>query len=77
MVHTGTNLYLTSIKVKIVGQDNSVGIATRYRLDGPKIQSRCRRDISPPYRLALGTIQPPMQWVPGLFMGATLAGAWR
>ena len=48
------------------GQDSSVGIATRYRLDGPGIKSRWERDFPHPSRLALGPTQSPLQWVPGL-----------
>ena len=33
--------------------DSSVGIATRYWLDGPRIESRCRRDFPQPSRQAL------------------------
>ena len=49
-----------------VGRDGSVGIATRYGLDGPGIESRWRRDFPHPSRPALGPNQPPVQWVPGL-----------
>ena len=31
---------LTFILKKLMGRDSSVGIATRYRLDGPGIESR-------------------------------------
>jgi hypothetical protein len=48
------------------GRDSSVGIATRYGLDGPGIDSRWGRDFSHMSRPALGPIQPPIQWVPGL-----------
>ena len=44
-----------------VGWDSSVGIATRYGLDGPGIESRCGRDFPLPSRLALGPTQPPIQ----------------
>jgi hypothetical protein len=49
-----------------MGRDSSVGIATRYGLDGPGIESRCWRHFPHPSRLALGPTQPPIQWVPGL-----------
>ena len=45
---------------------SSVGIATRYGLDGPGIESRLGRDFPHPSRPALGTTQPPVQWVLGL-----------
>jgi len=49
-----------------MGRDSSVGIATRYGLDSPGIESWCGRDFPYPSRLALGPTQPPIQWVPGL-----------
>jgi len=36
------------------GRDDSVGIATRYGLDGPGIESRNGRDFPHPSRPALG-----------------------
>ena len=49
-----------------VGRDSSVGIATRYGLDGLGIESRWGRDFPHPSRPALGPTQPLIQWVPGL-----------
>jgi hypothetical protein len=43
------------------GRDNSIGIATRYGLDGPEIESRWRRDFSHPSRTSLGPTKPPIQ----------------
>ena len=54
---------------RIMGRDSSVGIATRYRLDSPGIESRWGRDFPHPSRLFLGPTQPPVQWVPGLSLG--------
>jgi hypothetical protein len=51
------------------GRDSSIGIATRYGLDGAGIESRWGRDFPHPSRPALGPIQPPMQWVTGLYPG--------
>ena len=56
--------------------DSSVGIATRYGLEGPGIESLLRRDFPHPSRPALGPTQPPAQWVPDLSWGKA-AGTWR
>jgi len=55
--------------------DTLVGIATRYGLDGPGIESRWRRDFPQLSRPALGPTQPPVQWVLGLSCGGKAAGA--
>jgi hypothetical protein len=41
--------------------DSSVGTATRYRLAGPVIESRCRLDFPCWSRPALGPTQPPVK----------------
>jgi hypothetical protein len=53
-----------------------VGIATRYGLDGPGIESQWGRDFLHPSTLALGPTQPPIQWVLSLFRGGKVARAW-
>ena len=53
----------------VVGRDSSVGIATRYGVDGPGIEDRQGRDFPHPSRPALGPTQPPIKWVPGLSRG--------
>ena len=52
-----------------VGRGSSVGIATRYRLDGPGIESRCVPYLPYSSIPVLGPIQSPIQWVPGLSRG--------
>ena len=53
-----------------VGRDSSIGIATRYGLNGPVIESQWRgRDFPHPSRPALRPSQPTVQWVPGLYRG--------
>ena len=65
-------VYIVSLGV--VGRDCSVGIATRYWLDGPGIESWWGRDVPHLSRLALGPTQPPVQWVPSLFPGVERPG---
>ena len=59
-----------------VGRDNSVGIATRYRLDGPVIESLWEARFSAPLD---GRWGPPSILYNGyrVFPGDKAAGAWR
>jgi len=59
----------TSVEADSVGRDSSVGIETRYGLDGQGIESRWGRDFPHLSRPALGTTQPPIQSVLGLSRG--------
>ena len=43
-----------------MGRDSSVGIATRYGLEGPGIEFRCGRDFLQPSRQNPGPTQPPI-----------------
>jgi len=59
------------------GRDSSVGIATRYGLEGPRIECLWGRDFPHPSRPTLGPTQPPIKWVPGLLHGSKAARGWR
>ena len=59
------------------GGGSVVGIATRYGLDGLGIESRWGPDFPLPPRPALGSTQPPVEWVPGVFSRGKAVGAWR
>ena len=58
-----------------MGRDSSVGIATRYGLDGPGIESRWQRDFPHPSRPALGPTKPPLYNGYRVFTGGKAAGA--
>jgi len=60
-----------------MGRDSSVGIAIRYGLECPWIQSRWGRGFQHRSRPALGPTQPPIKWVRVLFPGSKAAGALR
>jgi len=55
-------------------RDSSVGIATRYGLDGPGIEYRWGARFSAPLQTAIGPAQPPIQWVPASFPGVKWPG---
>ena len=57
-------------------RNSSVGVATRYGLDGSRIESVRRRDIPHPSRPALWPIELRTQWASNLSQGK-VAGAWR
>jgi hypothetical protein len=55
----------------LLGQDSSVGMATRYGLDGSEIEFRWGRDFPRPSRWAVKPTQPPIRWVPVHFPART------
>ena len=61
-----TRVYVSVHNVHHSDRDSSVSIATRYRLDGPWIESRWGRDFPQLSRPALGPTQPSLQWLQGL-----------
>ena len=65
-----SNNFLVKHSYVIMGRDSSVGIATRYGLDGPGIESRGGDEIfrTSPDRTWV-SIQPPVQWVQDLSRG--------
>jgi hypothetical protein len=63
--------------IELVGWDGAVGVATRYRLNGPGIEFLWGWNFPHPSRPTLGSTQPPVQWIPSLFPGGKAAGSWR
>jgi len=57
-----------------VGRDSSVGIATRYGLDGPRIETRWGRDFPHPSRPALGPTPASYTMGTGSFPGVKRPG---
>jgi len=60
--------------VSKVGRGNVFGIATRYGVNGPGIESRGWRDFPHPPSLVVGPNQPPVQWVLVSFLGVKRPG---
>jgi len=67
--HSTQSTAIERIQKDIINDKSVVGIASRYGLDGPGIESQWRRDFSQPSRPAMWPTQPPIQWVPGLSRG--------
>jgi len=57
----------------VCGPGSSVSIVTDYGLDGPG-SNPVGDEIFHPFRLAMGSTQPPIQWVPGLSRGKVWLG---
>jgi len=74
VLYDGLRNFYDNRRINIKYTANSVpgsvaSIATGYGLDGPEIESRWMRDFPHLSRPALGSTQPPVQWVPGLSRG--------
>ena len=50
-------------------RDSSVGLTTRYGMDGLRIETRYGPYFLRLSRPALGPAQPPVKWVPGFSRG--------
>ena len=59
-----------------MGRDSTVGIATRYGLDGPVIECRWGRDFPHPSRPALEAYTASCTMGTGSLPGGKAAGAW-
>jgi len=67
-----------SFRDKLIQDVNSVGgMATRYRLDDPGIESWRGRNFPHLSRPGLVPTQPPAKWLLDLFTGRKAAGEWR
>ena len=66
--------HLNNVWEGLVDRDSSVGIAARYGLNGPGMESRCGRDFLYPFRPALGPTQTTKQRVPGLYRRVKRSG---
>jgi hypothetical protein len=60
--------------VLIMGWDSSVGIATRYGLDGPVIESRCGARFFAPLQTGPGAHPAPYTVGSGSFLGVKRPG---
>jgi hypothetical protein len=63
-------------RLLLVSRNVSLGITTRYVLDGPRIESRKRQGSSHPSRFTFVPIFPAVQRVPKLFPEVKTAEVW-
>ena len=67
---------LSGVNHLMVGRDSSVGIATRYGLEGPGIECRWAARFSAPVQAGPGTYPASCTMGTGSFPGVKAAGAW-
>jgi hypothetical protein len=72
-----TLYYYSFCDFLFVGRNSSTGIAKRYGLDGPGIESLCGRDFPNPSTPSLGPTKSPVKWVLSVPPGGKAAGVWR
>ena len=63
-------------EINCVSPDSSVGLATRYGLEGRR-SNPGGGQIFLSSITALGPTQPPVQWAPGFYHENKAAGPWR
>ena len=73
---------LATLLHRFDGRDSSVGIVTRYGMDGTGTEPRGSEGEWAKFsallsRLALGPTQPPALWVLDFFHGGEKVGVWR
>ena len=59
-----------------MGRDRSIGIETAYGQNGPGSNPGGGRDFPYSSSPAVGSTEPPVHWVSGVFLGDEAAGAW-
>ena len=68
------SFYYVQVGVSTVGRDSSVGLATRYDLDGPGIESRWGARFSAPVQTGPGAHSASYTMGTGSFLGGKAAG---
>jgi hypothetical protein len=71
-----TSIHFFRLYGKDANRDSSVGTATRYGLDSSGFEPRLGRNFPHPSRSVPRPTEPPTEWVPGLFHGGKVVGAW-
>ena len=70
----GQNVEFVNVKPGGLSRDSSVGVATRYGLDGPGIESRWGSRISAPVQTSSGSHPVPYTMGTGSFPGVKRPG---